>query len=89
MSDTTYWNGEETPARKVRVKVGRPLLPTWWCAKHEGTTREAVEITYGGHKFYLDNEEDGSGWKKVTEGRGSPNQYSRSLPDDSVVIDAL
>ena len=35
--------------------------------------------------FYLDDE-DGRGWRKVTEGRGSPGYGHRSLPNDSVVM---
>jgi len=29
----TFWNYEPTPARIVRVTVGKSDLPTWWCAK--------------------------------------------------------
>jgi len=81
----TYWNGEPTPARKVRVRVGESPVPTWWCADLAGTERDAVEVRYGGHRFFLDDE-DGSGWRKVTEGHGGPNWPSSSLPDSSKVV---
>jgi hypothetical protein len=77
--ERTYWNYEPTPARVVRVIVGASRLPTWWCAEMEGKERVAVEVNYHGDKFYLDNE-DGSGWRKVTEGRGGPDWGHSSLP---------
>lgn len=76
------WNNEPCAARIVTVTVGTVLRPTWWCAGLEGTRREAVEVTYHGAVFYLDNEDD-AGVDKVTIGRGLPNWGHRSLPDDS------
>ena len=87
MGDQTYWNGEPARARKVTVIVGEPMRPTWWCAHLVDTERSAVEVRYGTQpRFFLDNE-DGSGWHKVTIGRGSPRWGSRSLPDTSTVVD--
>jgi hypothetical protein len=83
-TQTTYWNGEPTPARCVRVVVGKAPRSTWWCADFEGQEREAVEVVYGGEPFYLDNE-DGSGWAKVTKGRGSPAYRHSSLPIKNVI----
>lgn len=80
----TFWNYEPTPARIVRVIVGKSERPTWWCAELEGTEREAVEVNYHGNKFYLDNE-DGQGWAKVTQGRGGPDWGHSSLPVASLV----
>lgn len=80
----TYWNGEPTPARVVRVIVGRSPVKTWWCADLEGTEREAVEVSYYGEKLYLDNE-NGSGWNKVTHGHGSPQWGHSSLPVAHVI----
>jgi len=81
----TFWNGEPCEARKVNVVVGASPRPTWWCASLEGQTRAAVEVIYAGQApFYLDNE-DGSGWRKVTDGRGSPHWAHASLPVASVV----
>lgn len=77
----TFWNGEPCAAKRVRVVVGK-ARSTWWCANLEGTVREAVRVEYGGSAFYLDNE-NGSGWYKVTIGRGSPQVGHSSLPDSS------
>lgn len=82
----TFWNGQPTPARRVRVRVGSAVKPTWWCAPLAGTVRAAVEVTYGDERFFLDNE-DGGGWRKVTIGRGSPNYGHKSLPQDSVIVE--
>lgn len=84
MSETTYWNCRPAPARKVRVIVGKSERPTWWCAKLEGQEREAVEVYGDGEKFYLDNE-DGSGWAKVTRGFGSPEYGHSELPVAKVI----
>lgn len=85
---TTYWNGTKTKARKVTVTVGPPPVATWWCAGLEGTQRAAVEVCYFAHRFFLDDE-DGSGWRKVTEGHGGPSWPSSSLPDGSTVVGEL
>lgn len=81
----TYWNGQPCDARQVDVVVGKSPISTWWCADLEGTTRKAVEVNYAGQTFYLDNE-DGSGWHKVTVGRGSPHCYHASIPVDSAKV---
>lgn len=81
----TYWNGVRCPARRVIARVGHSPRSTWWCAELEGQERAAVEVTYGDHSFLLDDE-DGSGWRKVTIGRGSPEWGHGGLPDDSVVL---
>lgn len=56
---TTYWNGQPTRARRVRVRVGSvagaPPL-SWWIGL-EGTERNAVEVTYAGTIFYLDDDD--------------------------------
>ena len=81
----TYWNGEPVKARKVKVLVGDSPKPTWWCAELAGTTRQAVEVDTGyGKPFYIDNI-DGSGWAKVTIGRGAPDIGHRSLPVHKVL----
>lgn len=48
--------------------------------------RKAVEVSYHGAKFYLDNE-DGSGWAKVTKGHGSPRWGHSSLSVERVLED--
>lgn len=80
-----YWNGEPAECRRLFVKVGPSPVSTWWCAPLVGYRRAAVEVVYGDQRFFLDNE-DGSGWFKVTEGRGSPRWSHRSLPDSSEIV---
>lgn len=84
---STYWNGLPTPARKVVGTVADwdadkdpPLA--WW-RDIAGQRIEAVEVVldgvnYGGGIAYLDNR-DGSGWRKVTEGHGSPRWPHRNV----------
>lgn len=68
----TFWNGEPAPAVKTRVIVAdAPQFPQYWARHLVGEFRDAVRVTYGGQTFYLDNA-DGSGWRKVTTGHGSP-----------------
>jgi len=84
----TFWNREPAVCRRVIVRVGKALRPTWWCADLEGQEHPAVEITYDGSMFFIDNEY-GVGWRKVTLGQGAPfgpHSRHRSLPDDSVVL---
>lgn len=89
MTEPTYWNGEPCNARRVLAMVGTVPVPTWWCNGMEGTVRRAVEIRYRGSKpFYLDDE-DGSGWRKVTQGRGLPSWGHRSLPVSEVAEGSL
>jgi hypothetical protein len=92
MTEATFWNGVPCEARRVRVRVGdsgRFRAP--WFAPHVGELRDAVEILHpsrahrarlltGVHPgaFYIDDE-DGSGWAKVTDGRGSPHAGHRGL----------
>jgi hypothetical protein len=74
----TRWNGEPCQARRVTAIVaddGR--FPQYWARHLVGTRRKAVEVTYGDSTFYLDDE-DGSGWDKVTHG-GSPHWGHSSL----------
>ena len=84
----TYWNGERCEARCVRIVVpewedGDP--PKAWWLNHVGETRNAVEVSYGQQRFVLDNN-DGSGWLKVTVGRGSPRCASWHLPDRCEIV---
>lgn len=81
----TYWNGERCEAKRVVVRVGTVLEPTWWCAGMEGTERKAVRVRYQGETFFIDDE-DGFGWRKVTVERGGPHAAHASLPGDSVII---
>lgn len=80
MGEPTFWNYEPCEAWRQKIKVGKAERPTFWYANLDGTTREAVGVNYHGHVFYLDNE-DGSGWAKVTKGRGGPDWPHNSLPN--------
>lgn len=68
----TQWNGEPCQARRITAIVAdNDAFPQYWARHLVGARRNVVEVTYGGETFYLDNE-DGSGWNKVTHG-GSPH----------------
>ncbi|MFF7142291.1 hypothetical protein ACFZB5_13715 [Streptomyces nodosus] len=70
MTDTR-WNGEPCQARRITALVADDArFPAYWARHLAGTRRHLVEVEYGGETFYLDDE-DGSGWHKVTHG-GSP-----------------
>lgn len=78
MAEHTQWNGEPCTATRVMAVVadsGR--FPEYWARDLVGTGRKAVRVEYGGRTFYLDDE-DGSGWHKVTHG-GGPGSAHRSL----------
>lgn len=76
---TTYWNGEPCKAIPVRIRLqGDGGHPEYWARDLIGTEREAVRVEYGGRIFYLDNE-DGSGWAKVTTGFGGPSWPFKSV----------
>lgn len=64
--------------------AGRHAPLAWWREVQE-TERAAVEVLYGSQRQLLDDE-DGRGWAKVTEGRGSPLLGHRDLPFDSVEV---
>ncbi|MFJ2719414.1 hypothetical protein [Streptomyces sp. NPDC087437] len=84
MADT-QWNGEPCGARRITAIVaddGR--FPMYWARHLVGTRRNIVEVVYGGETFYLDDE-DGSGWNKVTHG-GSPHWTHSSI---TIVPDSI
>lgn len=83
MPEPTYWNGKPCPCRRLRVRLpdsydGPATRP--WFEHLLGQEIDAVDVD---GSFLLAND-DGSGWAKVTEGRGSPYFGHRSLPNDSV-----
>lgn len=95
MSDKLYpgfWNGEEAKFRVVMGIVGpepedlkQQIEKTFkkkrylWFQAFLGQQREMIEVNYpGANPFCLDNG-DGSGFKKVLEGRGSPQYGHRSI----------
>jgi hypothetical protein len=87
-TEVTYWNNKPCNARKVTVIVAKAEKPTLWYAAFEGSERQAVEVSdanqSGGRPFYLDNE-DGSGWLKVTKGKGSMMYGHRNLEITAVI----
>lgn len=89
-SPGTYWNGEPTPARRVRVVVGAPPedMPHHWLhgSGLVGETVDAVEVTYpawDGPMYLYDG--DGLGWRKVTVGHGSPAYGHKNIPVERIV----
>lgn len=78
MADATFWNGEPAGAERVKVLIPRHSWPKWLDAD-ASPLRHAVRVRYGRQAFFIDNE-DGSGWRKVTNGFGSPQYGHRSLP---------
>jgi hypothetical protein len=85
-TEQTFWNGEPTPARRVRATIAAaPGVPAYWARELVGEERDAVEVTYYGQVFYLDDQQhragttDGAAWRKVTVGRGSPAYGHRNL----------
>jgi len=78
-----WWAGIDPP-QEVLDALGIKSL----AENLQGQRVEAVEVVldgvnYGGGIVYLDNR-DGSGWRKVTEGRGSPRYADRSFPLEDV-----
>ena len=81
-AETTYWNGLPTLAiRGTAVVADAPEFSEYW-AKHIIGQRIPVirvvleGVNFGGGVTYLDNRE-GTGWFKVTKGKGMP-QYSHA-----------
>lgn len=83
-----FWNGLPTTIQQVTGVVPEhdPEIhpPLAWWKELSGQRIEAVRVVldgvnYGGGVTYLDNR-DGSGWRKVTEGHGSPRWPHRNVP---------
>lgn len=75
----TYWNGESCEARRLKAVVEEDeRFPHYWARSLIGTVRAVVEVHYGQQIFYIDDE-DGSGWGKVTEGHGLSSWSHRTL----------
>lgn len=80
----TYWNEEPCSARRVMIRVGECPFPCGWFKSLVGTTMRAVEITYGGEKFYI-ADRDGNGWHKVTVEMGGPHWSHDSVTCAEVI----
>lgn len=80
----TFWNGLPTEAVRGTAVVAPSLqFPQFWGKDLIGQRIEVVRVVldgvnYGGGISYMDNR-DGSGWRKVTEGRGGPSFPHRDL----------
>lgn len=83
----TYWNDIPTLAYQgTGVVADTPEYPHYWARSEGGSgiigqripvVRVVFEGVNSSRPTYLDNR-DGSGWEKVTVGRGNPN-YGHSL----------
>lgn len=92
MSEQAYWNGIE-PVKAVRgtaVMLPSPQFPQFWgkTAGLVGQRVPVVQVARGNEVFYLFNE-DNEGWRKVTEGRGSPAYRHRDLDVEKFVPDEV
>lgn len=75
-----YWNGEPTATFtaciiKPKENTERPMH---WYNPHAGTEMQALEVTQYGHSFIIWND-DGTGYHKVTKGRGMWTSGHRSF----------
>lgn len=81
----TYWNGELTPCvRGTAIVADSGTFPEYWARHLVGERVRVVRVFPNGHKggdrprFDL-YDEDGSGWAKVTDGRGAPRTGHRNV----------
>lgn len=80
----TYWNGLPTTAARGTVVVAdSDFFPEYWARDLVGQRIAVVRVdlegvSAGGGVQYLDDR-DGSGWRKVTEGRGGPRWPHRNV----------
>lgn len=91
-----FWNGEPKALFtaciiKPKKDERRPLV--WWNAFTD-IDRQAIEITYEGEKWCIDNAH-GTGFYKVTKGMGSPScghasfgdyEFIRYIPQSEMII---
>lgn len=90
----TFWNGMPTQAvRGSAVVAPSSEFPEYWAKELIGQRIEVVRVdldgvNYGGGVSYLENQ-DGEGWRKVTEGHGSPSYPHKDLAieEGSFIID--
>lgn len=88
----TFWDGEPADCKRGTAIIARPpgVHPTWWTEVQglTGTARRVVRVQKDNRIFYIDDQ-DGSGWRKVTNGRGSWQFGHRSLyirPDSFIPL---
>jgi hypothetical protein len=83
LNTPTFWNGLPTIAvRGTAIVADTPEKPLHWARDLVGQRIPVVlvnlDVNYGGGTDYLDNR-GGSGWRKVTEGHGSPRYGHASV----------
>lgn len=90
----TYWNGQLTPA-VIGTAVVEPTrqFPDFWGKHLVGQRIPVVRVVldgvnFGGGVIYLDNR-DGSGWLKVTVGRGGPASRHREVQVEAYSFQAM
>lgn len=79
-----FWNGEPATFNVVLYQVLPAEKETWWQNRHLGQQRQAVQITYGGQTWIIDNEH-GDGYYKVTTGMGSPGCGHKSIDAHRII----
>ncbi len=83
-----YWNGERCQFKVVFIKLidfeNTPTL--YWAKPFVDVERQAIEVNYESTTFCIDNE-DGTGYVKMTTGFGSPSYNHRSIFKYQVIRD--
>lgn len=93
-----FWNGEPAKFRVVNIVVGQEPKQNrdhfekhypgqkryMWFVPFIGQTFQAIEITYQGEIWYIDNS-NGTGLYKVTKGMGSPSCGHASIYPQTVL----
>jgi hypothetical protein len=75
----TYWNGEPCQAAMGTAEVADASFPLYWARELVGQRIAVVRVDYFDDlPMYLDDQ-GGKGWRKVTEGRGSPRVGHRNV----------
>jgi hypothetical protein len=76
--EVTYWNGEPTPCRRVRILVAYDEQhPGWISNRFAGSERDAVEVSYGDDVFYIDDE----GYELTDDDRELLERHARALAE--------
>lgn len=81
--EKTYWQGALVVARRVRVRIGTQMPPSYWCAPLAGAERDALEVHTSNGVILIDDH-NGVGMAVLT--RMYAEGGYRRLPPDSVVL---
>lgn len=80
-----FWNGYPAICSVINVLIHSVKEPkAHWQNPFAGELRQVLVIEQNGYTFMIDNAA-GDGWRKVTEGMGSPTYGSRHLATCTVV----